>query len=222
MSRSRAVPAFLVLVLTGAAANAQQAPTAQAVVQRAVDAWRPVKTVRATFEQYVANSLTATSAHATGDFQQQRPGKLSVRFRDPSGDQIVTDGAFVWLYLPSTAPGQVVKRPMGRDGAGTMDFTSEFLDAPLTKYEVVDGGPEQLDSRATHIVRLTPKPGVAAQFTAARVWVDDADGFIRQFELREASGVMRRIHLTALTVNTPVDDAVFRFTVPNGVRVVTR
>ena len=137
----------------------------------------------ATFEQYVANSLTSTSARATGDFQQERPGKLSVRFRDPSGDQIVTDGAFVWLYLPSSAPGQVIKRPMGHDASGTVDFMSEFLDAPLTKYEIADVGPEQLDGRASHIVRLTPKPGVTAQFTTARVWVDDADGLIRQFEV---------------------------------------
>ena len=212
----------VIATMLAAPANADQPSPAQSAVQRAVDAWRPVKTVRASFEQYVANALTGTNAHASGEYQQQRPGRLAVRFHDPNGDQIIADGSFVWLYLPSSAPGQVIKRPLGREGTGTVDLTSEFLDAPLTKYDLADGGPESLDRRATHVVRLTPKPGTTADFTNARVWIDDVDGFIRQFEVREASGVTRRVHITSLSVNVPVDDAAFKFVVPNGVRVVTR
>jgi outer membrane lipoprotein carrier protein len=198
----------------------QQPSSAQSAVRRAVDAWRSVRTVRATFDQFVANSLTGTNASATGDYQQQRPGKLAVRFRNPDGDQIIADGVFVWVYLPSSAPGQVVKRAQGREGTGTVDLTSEFLDAPLEKYDLSDGGQESLEGRATRVVRLTPKAGVPAQFTSARVWIDDEDALIRQFEVREASGVTRRVHISSLSINTPIDEAAFRFTVPKGVRVV--
>jgi outer membrane lipoprotein carrier protein len=200
--------------------RAQQPSAAESTVRRAVDAWRSVRTVRATFDQSIKNSLTGTTARATGDYQQQRPGKLAVRFLDPSGDRIVADGVFIWLYLPSSAPGQVIKRPLAGEGSGTVDLTGEFLDAPLEKYDLADGGSESLEGRGTRIVRLTPKPGVSARFLSARVWIDDADSLIRQFELREANGVTRRVHISSLAINTPVDEGAFRFSVPNGVRVV--
>jgi outer membrane lipoprotein carrier protein len=211
---------MLAALLLSAPEPAQQPSSAQSTVRRAVDAWRSVKTVRATFDQSIRNSLTGTTARATGDYQQQRPGKLAVRFRDPSGDQIVSDGVFIWLYLPSSAPGQVIKRPLGGEGTGTVDLTGEFLDAPLEKYDLADAGSESLEGRGTRIIRLTPKPGVSARFMSARVWIDDTDSLIRQFEVLEVNGVTRRVHISSLAINTPVDEAAFRFSVPNGVRVV--
>ena len=199
--------------------QAPQPSPAQVAVRRAVDAWRLVRTVHATFDQSVANPLTGTHARATGEYQQQRPGKLAVRFSSPDGDQIIADGVFMWLYLPSAAPGQVVKRPLGREGTGTIDLTSEFLDAPLEKYDLTDGGQESLEGRGTRVVRLTPKAGVPAQFTSARVWIDDTDALIRQFEVHESNGVTRRVHISSLAINAPVDEGAFRFTVPSGVRV---
>ena len=56
-------------------------PRAQGdLLDRAVAAWAKVKTARATFEQTITNSLTGRTLTATGEYQQQRPGKLSVRF----------------------------------------------------------------------------------------------------------------------------------------------
>src|ERR671931_1994598 len=95
----------LVMLFIGGSSLAAQ--STDRVLDRAVSAWAKVKTARATFEQTVTNALTGSSANARGDFQQQRPHKLSIRFTDPSGDRIVADGASVWVYLPSSAPGQV-------------------------------------------------------------------------------------------------------------------
>jgi outer membrane lipoprotein-sorting protein len=52
------------------------------------------------------------------------------------------------------------------------------------------------------------------------VWVDNRDALIRQFEVTDANGVTRRVRLTSIRVNVPVDRAAFRFTPPAGMRVV--
>jgi outer membrane lipoprotein carrier protein len=199
--------------------------TAQSVdvaVDRAVAAWSPVKTARGSFEQIVTNSLTGGSATARGEFQQERPNRLAIRFTDPAGDMIVADGQAVWVYLPSSAPGQVVKQPATNHSTVPIDFTGEFLSAPRTKYDITDGGAQSVDGRATHVLKLVPKKGSASSFTRATVWVDDQDGIIRQFEVAETNGVTRRIRLTTLSLNTAVDRNAFKFTVPKGVKVVDR
>ncbi len=196
----------------------QQSP-ARAAVAHAVEAWKGVRTVRATFEQTVTNALTGTSAHAVGGYEQRRPDRLAVRFTEPDGDRIVADGKWLWLYLPSSTPGEVIKRPDGTGGA-TVDLTAQFLDRPFARYTIADGGAATLDGRPARIVTLVPRPGGPTAFSRATVWIDDGDGYIRQFEVVQDNGVTRRIHLTTLRVNVPVDEADFRFTVPRGVRVV--
>ena len=43
-----------------------------------------------------------------------------------------------------------------------------------------------------------------------------------QFEVVEPSGITRRIRITSLDINVPVDRGAFTFTPPSGVRVVER
>lgn len=214
-----AVAAIVAVGPAPAPARAQASP-ARAAVAHAVEAWKGVRTVRADFEQTVRNALTGTSARAEGEYEQRRPDRLAVRFTSPDGDRIVADGTWLWLYLPSSTPGQVLRRPDGADGAATVDLTGQFLDDPFAKYQITDGGAATLDGRPTRVVTLVPRPGGPADFSRATVWIDDGDGYIRQFEVEQANGVTRRIHLTALHVNVPVADSAFRFTVPKGVRVV--
>ena len=61
-----------------------------------------------------------------------------------------------------------------------------------------------------------------APFTKATVWVDDDDALIRQFEVIEPSGITRRVRITSLDVNVPVDRDAFTFSPPHGVRILER
>jgi outer membrane lipoprotein carrier protein len=192
------------------------------LLDRAVARWSAVKTARATFEQTIVNALTGNTLTATGEYQQQRPGKLSVRFDDPATDRIVADGKHVWLYLPSSAPGQVIRSPLGAGGTGTVDLTAQFLTAPRSRYTVTSAGSATVSGRATHGFILVPKVAKGAPFKTATVYIDDADATIRQFEVTEQSGVQRKVRLTSLRTNVPVDASAFTFTPPAGVRIVDR
>jgi outer membrane lipoprotein carrier protein len=192
------------------------------LLDRAVAAWAKVRTARATFEQTITNPLTDRTLTASGEFQQQRPGKLSVTFSDPANDRIVADGKHLWLYLPSTTPGQVIRTSLREGGSGTVDLSAQFLTAPRSRYTVTPAGTATVSGRATHAYTLVPKTQSDAAFKTATVWIDDADATIRQFEVTEPSGLQRRVRMTSFRTNVPVDASAFKFSVPNGVRVVDR
>jgi outer membrane lipoprotein carrier protein len=204
------------------AAPVLHAQSSDQILDRAVAAWSKVKTARASFEQTITNSLTGSSANARGEFQQQRPNRLAIRFTEPAGDRIIADGTFIWIYLPSSQPGQVIKRSAADGGAVPLDITGEFLTDPRTRYDVTGAGSSTVAGHAAHALVLLPKEGTQKQFDKATIWVDDDDGLIRQFEVVEPSGVTRRIRITSLEPNASVDRSVFSFTPPAGVRVVER
>jgi outer membrane lipoprotein carrier protein len=225
-----AAAAAALLATTGSAPARAQAtttakdarPAGRDLLDRAEASWATVKTVRATFEQTIVNSLTGNTLRASGEYQQQRPGKLSVRFDDPATDRIVADGKHVWLYLPSSAPGQVIRSTLGSGGTGTVDLTAQFLTAPRERYTVSSAGTQVVSGRPTHGFVLVPKATTSASFKTATVYIDDADATIRQFEVTDANGVQRTVRLTSFRTNVPVDAAAFIFTAPAGTRIVER
>lgn len=206
------------------AARAQQASSAAAdrAIDRAVSAWAGVKTLRGTVEQTVTNPLTGKAMTARGEVQQRRPGRFAVRFTEPAGDVIVADGTTLWIYLPSTAPNQVIKAPLAEAAGMSIDLSDQFLSSPRTKYDITDAGTETIGGRVTRALRLIPKAGQKLGFVRAKVWIDEKDGLIRQFEVADQSGLSRRVTLSNVKVNAKVSTSAFKFTPPAGARVVTR
>ena len=188
-------------------------------LDRAIAALSKVKTLRASFKQTVSNPLLRRTIQAHGVLIQRIPGQISVRFAEPAGDRIVADGRFIWLYLPSTNPGQVIKMRSSTNAAGVPDITSQFLDAPRERYTITSSGTGMVGGRAAHVLVLVPKRE-GMPFERATVWVDDRDGLIRQFETVDPSGLVRRVTITSMTLNPTVSASEFTFRPPRGVRVV--
>jgi outer membrane lipoprotein carrier protein len=207
------------VVLSALAGVALQAQSpADVAIDRAVKAYATVRTARASFEQSIRNPLTGSTPASRGEFEQSRPDKFAFRFSDPKGDVILSDGKYVWLYLPSSTPGQVIRSPLTEDLEGSIDLIGAFFSNPRQKYVIGDGGTATLDGIATHMVLLTPR-GKDASFLKARVWID-GDGMLRQFEAEEANGVTRRVRITSFTPNVTVSSSAFTFRTPKGVRIV--
>ena len=206
------------LGMTGAPVETPRAQTAEATLDRAVAAYSKVKTLRASFTQTLTNPLTGSAVTSSCEMVQRVPGQLAVNFTDPAGDRIVADGRVVWLYLPSTNPGQVIKVRAGAGAAGVPDVTSQFLDAPRKRYTVTGAGRATVAGRGTQALTLMPRSD-SLPFTKATIWVDDADGLVRQFETTDQSGVTRRVTITKLAVNPPVERTAFVFVPPKGVKV---
>jgi outer membrane lipoprotein carrier protein len=210
---------LLALALGAVAPAVRAQDPAGAAVDRAVEAYAKVRTARATFEQVVTNPLTGSRLQSRGEFEQARPDRFAFRFADPKGDVILSDGKFVWLYLPSSTPGQVIRAPLTSDVEGSIDLIGTFFTNPRTRYTLSDAGSATVGGRATRAVTLIPR-SKGGSFLRAKVWIDVADGTLRQFEAEEASGIVRLVTITAFTPNAAVASTAFRFKPPKGVRVV--
>ena len=214
---------MLVAAMLPFAAHAQ---SADATLDRAVAVYSRMKSIRAEFRQTLTNPLTGTTASTSGTLLRKKPNLLSISFTN--GDHIVADGSSLWLYVPSSVPGQVIREPSRMAATSAFDPVAEFLVSPRSRYRATAGGPSFVNGRPSHLVTLTAAANQAdrapntpaAQFSRVKLWIDDADNFVRQFEVTELSGLTRWILITRLTVDPALPRSAFRFTPPKGVRVV--
>jgi outer membrane lipoprotein carrier protein len=203
--------AFTVLPVT------VRAQSADAIIDRAAAAYARLNSMRAEFRQTLTNPLTGNTQTTKGVILRRKPNLLSIDFE--SGDRVAADGSTLWFYLPSSAPGQVIKMPYSGDNAITVDPANQFLNSPRTRFTVTSAGSASLAGHATHAVTLVPKRPNPA-FTSAKVWIDDNDSSIRQFDLETANGLRRHVVITSFTANPDLSKSSFRFLVPKGVKVV--
>jgi outer membrane lipoprotein carrier protein len=203
--------AFAVVPITA------RAQSADAIIDRAVSAYARLNSMRAEFRQTLTNPLTGNSQTTSGVVLRKKPNLLSITF--DSGDRVAADGSTLWVYLPSSVPGQVMRMPYTGGNASAVDPAEQFLDAPRARFNVTSSGTATVSGRATHAVTLVPKRANAG-FTSAKVWIDDNDSSIRQFDVETANGLKRHVVITSFTANPEISRSSFRFTVPKGAKIV--
>lgn len=209
---------FVVLLAfaTRLAAQDTSATAPGSLVERAAQLYHAATSVHATFEQTLTAPASAPQS-ARGEYFQGSNSRFALRFSDPAGDAVVNDGTSLWLYLPSSARGQVIKM---KSGAGTkFDLLGELLSAPKADYSTVKVRDEDINGHATAVYTLTPKKATLP-FTRATLWVGKSDGLIWQLETVEPEGLVRRVRFASIEMNSPVESSEFAFQVPAGVKVI--
>jgi outer membrane lipoprotein carrier protein len=154
---------------------------------------------------------------ARGEYFQSGGSRFALRFTDPSGDAIVNDGTSLWLYLPSSARGQVMKLP-SQAGAG-MDVLAQLLAAPKANYSIVYLRDETVDGHATSVFALTPRRS-DMPFSRATLWIGKSDALIWQLETAELSGLSRKVRFTAIAINVDLPSEALIFNAPAGTKVL--
>jgi outer membrane lipoprotein carrier protein len=209
----------LVWLLAMIAAAPLQAQDADAIIGRAAKVYRSLGSLQANFVQVIDNPMI-DSAASTGTLVQAGPVKLAMRFTDPAGEAIVIDGRHVWVYTPSTVPGQVIRLavPSGGPVYG-YNLLAWLLDRPAERYKAAYLRSERLNGRPTDVIELTPAvPDLP--FEKAVIWLDRENALPRRLEIHEQSGAIRTLDLSQIRVNQQVSERTFTFKVPSGVRVV--
>jgi outer membrane lipoprotein carrier protein len=211
---------LLVLMSLVAAPVAQaNAQDAAAIVGRSSRVYRSLTSLKADFVQVIDNPMI-DSAESRGTLVQAGPDKLAMRFSDPPGEAIVIDGRSVWIYTPSTTPGQVIRTavPSGGPVYG-YNILAWLLDRPAERYTASYVRPDKLNGRSVDVVQLVPAvPDLP--FERAVLWLDHEDGLPRRLEIAEHSGASRTLTLSKVRVNQQVPSRTFTFEVPAGIRVV--
>ncbi len=195
------------------------AQDAAAIVGRSSRVYRSLASMRADFVQVIDNPMI-DSAESRGTLVQAGPSRLAMRFTDPPGEAVVIDGEHVWVYTPSTVPGQVLR--MGLPSGGPVygyNIIAWLLDKPAERYAPKYLRRDRVGGREVDVIELIPAvPDLP--FERAVVWLDRDDALPRRLEITEPGGALRTLTLSKVRVNQRVPDSTFAFQVPPGVRVV--
>lgn len=191
---------------------------AESILERARRAYAQVRSLRAEFVQHVRVPLLGQEKTSRGRLYVARPDRLRMEFTDPAGDLLVADGQFLWLYTPSTDREQVIRQPLGAGGP-TVDVSQELLDRPQERFVATYLGRDDVAGRPAYVLSLVPKR--PSSYRVLRVWIDAEDYLVRRFEAREENDTERRVELRNVAINPSLPATLFRFTPPEGTRVVT-
>src|ERR1041385_965320 len=196
-----------------------QAPDPWPVLDHASQIYRTIASLSADFDQVIVNPMIGAPATTHGRVYQMRPSRFAMRFTAPKGDRIVADGRFLWLYTPSTTPGQVIRSRIPDYGTTGPNLIGQFVERPRERYTAFYVRADSLPEGMTDVVRLVPK-GQDEPYSAATIWVGRDDGLVHRLDITEASGQRRTVILRNLRVNGGVPGRELTFSPPAGVRVV--
>lgn len=211
-------PAGAALLLSLCAALPLQAQRADSIIERTSTAYRQLRSLTADFDQVISNEMLGTFK-SRGTLAQAGASRLSMRFTDPAGEAIVIDGTFIWLYTPSTTPGQVLRAPIARASGYGVNLLAWLLDKPAARYKVSLLRQDTVAGATVDVIRLTPAVE-GLPFTSATLWLARSDGLPRRLEVTEPSGNHRTLSLSNLQTNITLPAGTFTFTPPKGVRVI--
>jgi outer membrane lipoprotein-sorting protein len=206
----------------GAAAAPPAAGTgaadAAAILRQTSAAYERVQALRAEFVQSLENPLLGSRSTSRGTLFQRDPDRFLLRFEEPAGDVIVSDGRHFWVYYPSVDARQVIRAPASQAGAGGVDLKAQFVGDPVERFQATLEGREAVAGRDAHLLTLVPR--TPAGYRRLRVWIDARDHLVRRFEIHEANEVVRRFELRNLELNPRLGDDLFRFTPPADARII--
>ena len=190
-----------------------------ASLDRASATYQTIQTLSAEFTQVVVNPLLGAPDTTRGKLYQMRPSRFAMRFTHPRGDRIVADGRHLWLYTPSTTPGQVIRTAIPSSGTTGPNLIGQFVERPRERYRARYVRADSVGGRMTDVVALVPR-ATDLPYSEAVVWIDRDNGLVRRIEIEESSGQRRTLVLDKLAVNRGVPGREFTFSPPAGLRVV--
>lgn len=206
----------VLVFLIGSQLQAQNAPIALA---RAEATYNSLTSITAEFTQTLVNRMLGAPETTTGTLFLDKPGKFAMRFEYPEGDRLVADGEWLWIYTPSSVPGQVIRQPIPTGGTLTPNLFAQFVERTAERYEASYLGMETIGGVETDVIRLVPKG--PAQFRSATISIAVDSGLMIRVLVREESGQDRTLELTNIRTNVEIPSEEISFDVPRGTRVIT-
>src|SRR5712691_7771831 len=195
---------------------ALQAPDPWPILDRASATYQTIASLSADFVQIITNPMIGTPDTTRGRLYQMRPSRFAMRFTAPKGDRIVADGKYLWLYTPSTTPGQVIRSRIPETGTTGPNLIGQFVERPRERYTARYVRADSTAGGWIDVVALTPRDSTLP-YSGATVWVGRDDGLVHRLDIDEAGGQVRRVWLSHLQLNVQVSATEFSFAPPPGV-----
>ena len=168
-----------------------------------------IETLQADFVQETRSTALGV-VRQEGKLRLERPNKMRWDFQDARA--FVGNGETLWMYNPSDR--QVI-RSQGSFEGSTSASLLQSLDRLDLFFEVSDDTPAE--EAGLQILALTPKE--TGQFIGLTLYLDEKLQ-LKKVESRDVLGGTTVLTFANLEHPADIDDDVFDFTVPDGVRVI--
>jgi outer membrane lipoprotein carrier protein len=211
--------ALLVLIAAPLPASAAGAPPAlDEAVQRLETTYQGIRDLQASFQQASFNRTLNQTLEAKGTLFLKKPGKLRWEYTAPTPQQIVSDGAKLWVYTPELKQVNVADAPSALAGPagsflqGLGQVREHFQPRFLNPAQPIDGdGLLVLD-----LTPREPQPMMARRVVS----LDRASGLVRKAVVYDELGNTVTVRFLDVKVNPGLADKLFVFSPPPGVPVI--
>lgn len=215
------------IVLSGSGLLALPAPAAPkggskdcaaATARKVQDHYETVRDLTAHFSQVsevvsLGVQGAVAGAPSAGEVSFAKPGKMRWSYEQPEPSLVVTDGEELWIYDPAEKEAQRLRSGQGfLSGAALQFLLGHGEMARDFKVGALSCTPEE--------ARLGLVPRKAAAYEKLEIRVDAATGEVKETAVFDLVGNVTRVRFEDVRTNTGAGDDLFRFSPPEGVRVV--
>jgi outer membrane lipoprotein carrier protein len=204
----------LALLWGGQADAAERAVDVAAQVERF---YRGTRTFKARFKQVSRLKVQNVRKIASGRVAYARRGKLSLRYDDPKGNRVVSDGKRVKVYerkrrqLYSSKVKRSPYPAMLAFLSGQRNLTRHFA------VRLIDT-PRAVSEKARVLEAVPNKPSPA--YAKLVLYVDARSGQVRRVLVMDAQGNYNRFDFSNVVTNKKIPASEFRFRPPAGTKVI--
>ena len=188
------------------------------MLARARAAYDTIHTLRADFLQIVDNPMVGEPDTTRGVLYQEPPSRFTMNFTRPRGDRILADGTYLWIYTPSTTPGQVIRTALPAGGGTGPNLIGQFVEHSEERYHARFVRTDSSAAGVTDVIHLEPIR-TGQPYTAVDVSITSG-GLVTRLDITETSGQRRVLIFSKPRLNGGIPGGAFRFTPGAGVRVV--
>jgi len=211
---------FVCLLAFASAAGAQTAPAQSLddVVRGLEGAYGKINDLKAEFTQNAFNKSLNQTIPASGSVFLKKGGKLRWEYKEPTPQEIVSDGKTLWVYTPTlnqvnTAPApEALAGPAGSFLVGLGKLREHFGVRFLNPSQPRDGD-------GNVVLDLAPKQPLP---TLARLIlsIDPRSWEVRKAVVYDQFENTVTMRFTKMALNSNLPDSLFTFTPPKGVATV--
>ncbi len=184
-----------------------------AIISKVQKTYEGIQNIQADFVQLTTSSATKETQKADGLVYFKKPGMMKWEYKSPTNDIIVSDGRTIWSYQQDI--GQVMIGNASDSGAS---ISNNFLAGMGNLKKDFDIELEKPDNNS-YVLKLNPKvpqPNIQRLYIA----VDKKTSLVKQTIVFDLLGNETKVIFENLKINQSVPANIFKFKIPEGVRVV--
>lgn len=211
------------------------------VVGRIETNYKNIVAFKCVFKQQATLKTLNRVQESSGKLYYKKPNKFRWQYTKPAGQEIISDGNMLWIYLPENKQAYVYElsgdKGTGNEGQIPGNFLNNLGDLGRD-FQVKWGAPKERDANGNYLIELVPKRPVAGISAINLVIPHDISitpysGFpVMASTVRDAYGNTTNIEFTDIEILEKADktirpnqtgglpDSMFKYKPPAGTEII--